>query len=142
MLIPVTGLDFIIVLPLQDKRQAKVHRTYAFRWVRVRFQQRINPIVNVSFTMGFIGAGDRTRTGTPSLAADFESATSTISSHRQVRGLLYTNVLKIASRNSADSAGEKKYHLQSLRGGLRPPRNDPNFQHENPLLSEENRGFV
>ena len=30
------------------------------------------------------GAGDRTRTGTPSLAADFESATSTISSHRQV----------------------------------------------------------
>ena len=52
--------------------------------VRVRFQQRINPIVNVSFTMGFIGAGDRTRTGTPSLAADFESATSTISSHRQV----------------------------------------------------------
>ena len=31
----------------------------AFRWVRVRFQQRINPIVNVSFTMGFIGAGER-----------------------------------------------------------------------------------
>ena len=30
------------------------------------------------------GAGDRTRTGTPSLAADFESATSTISSHRRV----------------------------------------------------------
>ena len=33
----------------------------------------------------YYGAGDRTRTGTPSLAADFESATSTISSHRQVR---------------------------------------------------------
>ena len=32
----------------------------------------------------YFGAGDRTRTGTPSLAADFESATSTISSHRQV----------------------------------------------------------
>ena len=31
----------------------------------------------------FVGAGDRTRTGTPSLAADFESATSTISSHRR-----------------------------------------------------------
>ena len=31
-----------------------------------------------------LGAGDRTRTGTPSLAADFESATSTISSHRRV----------------------------------------------------------
>ena len=31
-----------------------------------------------------IGAGDRTRTGTPSLAVDFESTTSTIPSHRQV----------------------------------------------------------
>ena len=30
------------------------------------------------------GAGDRTRTGTPSLAVDFESTTSTISSHRQM----------------------------------------------------------
>ena len=29
------------------------------------------------------GAGDRTRTGTPSLAVDFESTTSTIPSHRQ-----------------------------------------------------------
>ena len=38
---------------------------------------KINPIVNVSFTMGFIGAGDRTRTGTLSLAVDFESTTST-----------------------------------------------------------------
>ena len=38
---------------------------------------KINPIVNVSFTMGFIGAGDRTRTGTLSPAVDFESTTST-----------------------------------------------------------------
>ena len=45
---------------------------------------KINPIVNVSFTMGFIGAGDRTRTGTLSPAVDFESTTSTIPSHRQV----------------------------------------------------------
>ena len=37
----------------------------------------INPIVNVSFTMGFIGAGGRTRTGTLSPAVDFESTTST-----------------------------------------------------------------
>jgi hypothetical protein len=37
---------------------------------------------------------------------------------------LYIIVSKIASRNSADSAGEKKYHLQSLRGGRSPPRND------------------
>ena len=42
----------------------------------------------------FIGAGDRTRTGTPSLAADFESATSTISSHRQV---CYFHFLRFAS---------------------------------------------
>ena len=47
--------------------------------VRVRFQQRINPIVNVSFTMGFIGAGDRTRTGTPVTARDFKSLVSTYS---------------------------------------------------------------
>ena len=44
---------------------------------------KINPIVNVSFTMGFIGAGGRTRTGTLSPAVDFESTTSTIPSHRQ-----------------------------------------------------------
>ena len=30
------------------------------------------------------GAGDRTRTGTPSLAVDFESTTSTIPSHRRL----------------------------------------------------------
>ena len=54
------------------------------------------------------GAGDRTRTGTPSLAADFESATSTISSHRQVYTTLYIIVSKIASRNSADSADVAK----------------------------------
>ena len=52
--------------------------------VRVRFLQRINPIVNDTFTMGFIGAGGRTRTGTLSPAVDFESTTSTIPSHRQV----------------------------------------------------------
>ncbi len=34
---------------------------------------------------GFFGAGDRTRTGTLSPAVDFESTTSTIPSHRQVR---------------------------------------------------------
>ena len=52
--------------------------------VRVRPPAPINPIVNVSFTIGFIGAGDRTRTGTLSPAVDFESTTSTIPSHRQV----------------------------------------------------------
>ena len=34
---------------------------------------KINPIVNDTFTMGFIGAGGRTRTGTLSPAVDFES---------------------------------------------------------------------
>ena len=44
----------------------------------------------------FFGAGDRTRTGTLSPAVDFESTTSTIPSHRQVRKILYTNFIKIA----------------------------------------------
>ena len=39
---------------------ATVHRTVAFKWVRVRFQQRIKATENVSFSMAFIGAGDRT----------------------------------------------------------------------------------
>ena len=47
--------------------------------VRVRPVQKINPIVNVSFTMGFIGAGDRTRTGTLFTARDFKSLVSTYS---------------------------------------------------------------
>ena len=46
--------------------------------------EKIKATENVSFSVAFIGAGDRTRTGTLSPAADFESATSTISSHRQV----------------------------------------------------------
>ena len=60
----------------RGRRQASVPRTLAFKWVRVRFKQRINAIVNVSFTMAFIGAGDRTRTGTLSPAADFEVCNS------------------------------------------------------------------
>ena len=43
-------------------------------------QIRVNPI----FASSKVGAGDRTRTGTPSLAVDFESTTSTIPSHRQL----------------------------------------------------------
>ena len=56
----------------------------AFKWVRVHFPQKINTVANEPFTTVFIGAGDRTRTGTLSPAVDFESTTSTISSHRQV----------------------------------------------------------
>ena len=40
-------------------------------------QERINPIVNISFTMGFIGAGGRARTGTVLPPVDFESTSST-----------------------------------------------------------------
>ena len=47
--------------------------------VRVRPVQRINPIVNVSFTMGFIGAANRTRTGTSVTSRDFKSLVSTYS---------------------------------------------------------------
>ena len=62
----------------------KFHRTVPLLWVRVRPLQRIKTIVNASFTMVFVGAGDRTRTGTLSPAVDFESTTSTIPSHRQL----------------------------------------------------------
>ena len=58
-------------------RQRRAARARLSPPVRARPKQKINPIVNVSFTMGFIGAGDRTRTGTLSLAVDFESTTST-----------------------------------------------------------------
>ena len=81
------GLDWIMVLPPSSWRQADAHRASAFRWVRVP----VTAIIKASPQRGlaFIGAGDRTRTGTPSLAADFESATSTISSHRQVCFIFY-----------------------------------------------------
>ena len=80
----VTGLDLHFCL-WQKLRFASVELSaatlvrVAFRWVRVRFQQRINPIVNGSFTMGFIGAGDRTRTGTSVTSRDFKSLVSTYS---------------------------------------------------------------
>ena len=48
----------------------------------------------------FYGAGDRTRTGTPSLAVDFESTTSTISSHRQ----LYLQI--ITPKSSSEIGGQ------------------------------------
>ena len=52
-----------------------------------------------AFCLSFLfGAGDRTRTGTPSLAVDFESTTSTIPSHR----LIYRNSIHHRSKNSKD----------------------------------------
>ena len=67
-----TGLD-LHFLPVgrklrccrrRDRRQARLPRSLALKWVRVRFLQRIKAIANVSFTMAFIGAGNRTRTCT------------------------------------------------------------------------------
>ena len=59
--------------------QAKACGIFAISGFQLREKKQIS-----GSDICFIGAGDRTRTGTPSLAADFESATSTISSHRQV----------------------------------------------------------
>ena len=61
----------------------------------------------------FLGAGDRTRTGTPSLAADFESATSTISSHRQVCYLLllYPRFTDCALRVPVSGCGAQNFQL-------------------------------
>ena len=48
--------------------------------------------------MGFIGAGDRTRTGTLSPAVDFESTTSTNSiTPAGVTGIVYTILSEISS---------------------------------------------
>ena len=89
-MVPVVGLD-LHFCPLGQKLRFRCVQSQratlirvAFRWVRVRFQQRIKATENVSFSMAFIGAGDRTRTGTLSPAVDFESTTSTIPSHRRV----------------------------------------------------------
>ena len=57
-IVPVTGLVSLRFASVKPSA-ATVHRTVAFKWVRVRFQQRIKAMENVSFSMAFIGAGDR-----------------------------------------------------------------------------------
>ena len=47
----------------------------------------------------YTGAGDRTRTGTLSLAVDFESTTSTNSITPAITRIVYTILIKISSRN-------------------------------------------
>ena len=54
-----------------------------------------SPTGKIWFGLYWFGAGDRTRTGTLSPAADFESATSTISSHRQVCSFNFFAPLRI-----------------------------------------------
>ncbi len=53
------------------------------------------------------GAGGGTRTHTMSPSADFESATSTIPSHRQVQQLLYAMQGAFASKTFRKKAPEK-----------------------------------
>ena len=48
----------------------------------------------------YYGAGDRTRTGTLSLAVDFESTTSTNSITPAATRVLYTMFFKIASKKT------------------------------------------
>ena len=80
----------------------------------------------------FRGAGDRTRTGTPSLAVDFESTTSTISSHRQ----LYLQI--ITPKPSSEIGGQwwraiqKSLHIHfkkvlALQGKFQTPQDLANL---------------
>ena len=89
-----------------SRRQATVHRTVALRWVRVRSALRKGI---PRWGIPFLGAGDRTRTGTPSLAADFESATSTISSHRQVCYYSVKVCAECASRVPVSGCGARNF---------------------------------
>ena len=88
LLVPVTGLDLHFLLRRKlwchlRRAEGEQHPTGVLQldW----FSSAHNAKKQIPGSgICFFGAGDRTRTGTPSLAADFESATSTISSHRQV----------------------------------------------------------
>ena len=62
-LVRMTGLDRIIVLPPSGRRQATVHQTVAFRWVRALSFLRLIKRGGWSLLF-FIGADDRTRTCT------------------------------------------------------------------------------
>ena len=74
-----------------------------------------NPTPTLSKSGWECGAGDRTRTGTPSLAADFESATSTISSHRQVCYYTVESCAQCASRVPVSGCGPRNFWLADAR---------------------------
>ena len=65
----------IKVLPPSSWRQATVHRTVAFRWVRVRYLHKAKER-GESLSL-LLGAGNRTRPGTLLTARDFKSLVST-----------------------------------------------------------------
>jgi len=74
----VTGLDGLgfasYGVAAEERRQADVHRTSALKRVRVSVTGA--KISRPHRGRDIFGAGDRTRTGTPSLAADFEFCNS------------------------------------------------------------------
>ena len=86
-LVPVTGLDYLGFASYGAARSSpRRRRSFAPHSdcsIPAAQQQNRDTLKGIPV----FGAGDRTRTGTPSLAADFESATSTISSHRH--GVLF-----------------------------------------------------
>ena len=86
-LVPVTGHDYTLVSASSSRRRWTVHRTVQFDG----FGSSTIPRKQIPGSgICFLGAGDRTRTGTLSPAVDFESTTSTIPSHR--RSCLYSIV--------------------------------------------------
>ena len=70
------------------------------------------------------GAGGGTRTHTMSPSADFESATSTIPSHRQVQELLYAIAVPFASK-ILRSNGESKVYVAFMIAGKSDRANCP-----------------
>ena len=62
------------------------------------------------------GAGGGTRTHTVSPPADFESATSTIPSHRQVQELLYAIAVPFASKILRSNGESKVYAVFMIAG--------------------------
>ena len=83
-------------------------------------KQRIRtrlPLRKIGFGLYWFGAGDRTRTGTPSLAVDFESTTSTIPSHRQIVFIVQYTSAKKARESFQKKAIPKQ--AAAARGG--PP---------------------
>ena len=105
----VTGLD-LHFLPLGENRGSHqcLHwwqelstgqfHCYGFESAPPLQKEKRGPI----WGLAFLGAGDRTRTGTLSPAVDFESTTSTYSITPAVTRVLYTMFFKISSRKNTD----------------------------------------